>query len=113
MSPKITTEVKIAFVYQGLSGRKSRCATIRGACRKMAAELIDRQYKERRRRCACGRRDVFCDSNSKADRHNCAVKKTKRIMVIAKYLQRKVTKEKKKHERNNKPAIEFEHSFDV
>ena len=45
MSARITTEVKVAFVYQGLNGKKSRCATIRGACRKLAAELIDRQYK--------------------------------------------------------------------
>lgn len=113
MSARITTEVKVAFVYQGLNGKKSRCATIRGACRKLAAELIDRQYKERRRRCACGRRDIFCDSNTKADRHNCAVKKTKRIVRIAKFFQRKVTKVKKKHERNNQPAIEFNYSFDV
>lgn len=109
---KVSLEYKFVFVVTRMDGRKKRCQTMRGAAKTMATDLLDRQYLKRRR-CFCGRRDLFCEySKAPGVAKSCAQGKALRVSRIGRYLFRKLQKAKKHHDKS-KPPIEFVYSVNV
>lgn len=109
---RLRIEVEYVYIYEGLSGKKTKSHTLRGACRRRAKDLIDRQYKQKRR-CVCGAKGkLFCEFDKRANLKACNQKKNQRIMKLAKRLTKTIKKAKKLHDKS-KPSVEFIYKFDV
>jgi len=113
MSANLTVRIQYIYVYENEARERVQALSIRGVCRKRAAELVRAQYELRRHRCYCGRKDIFCEFNPQADKKECMKRRNKRVSIIAKYLQRKIDRMKKYHDKQLKPKVEFRYEFDA
>jgi len=112
MAALLKIDVQYVYIYVGVTGRKTKSHTLRGACRRRAKDLIDQQYKQRRR-CVCGSKGkLFCEFDKRANLKLCNQKKNQRIMKLATRFIKTLKKAKKIHDKL-KPSVEFIYKWNV